>query len=129
MVVGEHHRRVTRRAALLFIGLGLAWGIPYLLIKIAVAEMSPSVLVLVRTSLAALVLLPIALARREVAVVLRHWRPMLAYTIVEIVVPWLFLTRAEQHLPSSTAGMLITGVPIVGVLVAKAGGRAERLGG
>jgi drug/metabolite transporter (DMT)-like permease len=64
-----------------------------------------------------------------VAVVLRHWRPVLAYTIAEIVFPWLFLSRAEQHLPSSTTGLLITAVPIVGVLVAKAGGRAERLGG
>ena len=119
---------VTRRAAVLFLALGLAWGIPYLLIKVAVDELPPSTLVLARTSLAALILLPIALARREVVVVLRHWRPMLVYTVVEIVVPWLFLSRAEQHLPSSTTGLLITAVPIVGVLVAKAGGRAERLG-
>jgi drug/metabolite transporter (DMT)-like permease len=128
MVEGEQDRSVTRRAAVLFIALGLAWGIPYLLIKIAVGELSPSVLVLARTALAALILLPIAVARREVVPVLRHWWPVLAYTIVEIVVPWLFLSRAEQHLPSSTTGLLITAVPIVGVLVAKAGGRAERLG-
>jgi drug/metabolite transporter (DMT)-like permease len=129
MIDIDHHQRVTRRAAFLFIALGLAWGIPYFLIKIAVGELPPSTLVLARTALAAVILLPIALARHEVAVVLRHWRPVLAYTIAEIVFPWLFLSRAEQHLPSSTTGLLITAVPIVGVLVAKAGGRAERLGG
>jgi drug/metabolite transporter (DMT)-like permease len=125
----KHHERVTRRAAFLFIALGLAWGIPYFLIKVAVGELPPSTLVLARTALAALILLPIALARSEVTAVLRHWRPVLAYTVVEIVLPWIFLSRAEQHLPSSTSGLLITAVPIVGVLVAKAGGRAERLGG
>ncbi|HST85832.1 MAG TPA: DMT family transporter [Kineosporiaceae bacterium] len=120
---------MTRRAAFLFIALGVAWGIPYFLIKIAVGELPPSTLVLARTALAALILLPIALARSDVATVARHWRPVLAYTVVEIVLPWIFLSRAEQHLPSSTTGLLITAVPIVGVLVAKAGGRAEPLGG
>jgi drug/metabolite transporter (DMT)-like permease len=120
---------VNRRAAVLFIALGLAWGIPYLLIKVAVRELPPSTLVLSRTALAALILLPLALARHEVVPVLRRWRPVLAYTVAEIVLPWLFLSRAEQHLPSSTTGLLITAVPIVGVLVARASGRAERLGG
>jgi drug/metabolite transporter (DMT)-like permease len=93
----KHHGRVTRRAAFLFIALGLAWGIPYFLIKVAVGELPPSTLVLARTALAALILLPIALARSEVAAVLRHWRPVLAYTVVEIVLPWIFLSRAEQR--------------------------------
>ena len=120
--------KVNRRAALLFLALGLAWGIPYLLIKIAVGELPPSTLVLSRTALAALILLPLALARNEVVPVLRRWRPVLAYSVIEIVLPWLFLTRAEQHLPSSTTGLLITAVPIAGVLVARVSGRAETLG-
>jgi drug/metabolite transporter (DMT)-like permease len=57
---------VTRRAAVLFLGLGVAWGIPYLLIKVAVDEISPAQLVLARTGLAALILMPIALARGAV---------------------------------------------------------------
>ena len=34
---------VTKRAILLFAALGIAWGIPYLLIKIAVAELDPAI--------------------------------------------------------------------------------------
>ncbi|MFW8745347.1 EamA family transporter, partial [Mesorhizobium japonicum] len=75
---------------LLFAGLGLAWGIPYLLIKIAVAELDPVVVVLGRCVVGALLLLPLAAARREILPVLRRWRPLLAYTVVEIVVPWIF---------------------------------------
>ena len=60
-------------------------------------------------------------------VVLKRWRPLLAYTVVEIVVPWFFLSTAEQKLPSSTAGLLIAAVPLVGVGVAFLFGRPARL--
>ena len=65
-----------------------------------------------------IMLLPLALARRQVLVVLKRWRPLLAYTVIEIVIPWFFLSTAEQKLPSSTAGLLIAAVPLVGVAVA-----------
>ncbi len=118
---------VTRRGLLLFAALGVAWGIPYLFIKVAVGELEPGMVVLARSALAAILLLPLALFRREAGPVLRRWRPMLAYTIVEIVIPWYFLSSAEQHLPSSTAGLLLAAVPLAGVAVAFFMGRPARL--
>lgn len=85
--------------------------------------------VLGRSALAAILLLPLAFFRREVVQVVRRWRPMLAYTIVEIVIPWYFLSSAEQRLPSSTAGLLLATVPLAGVAIAFAMGRPERLTG
>jgi len=120
---------VTRRGLLLFAALGIAWGIPYLFIKIAVGELEPAMVVLARSGLAAVLLLPLALFRREVLAVLRHWKPMLAYTLVEIVVPWYFLSSAERELPSSTAGLLLAAVPLAGVAVAFFMGRPARLSG
>ncbi len=120
---------MTRRGLLLFVALGIAWGIPYLFIKVAVAELEPAMVVFSRSALAAILLLPFAFYRREVGVVLRRWRPLLAYTIVEIVVPWYFLSSAEQHLPSSTAGLLLAAVPLVGVAVAFFMGRPAKLSG
>lgn len=119
---------VSRRALVCFLGLGLAWGIPYLLIKVAVGELSPAELVLARTAIAAALLLPVAAARGAVMPALRHWKPLLAFMIVEIAIPWVFLGQAERALPSSTTGLLIAAVPIVGVAIAFAGGRAEPLG-
>lgn len=119
---------MSRRVLLLFVSLGVIWGIPYLLIKVAVAEIEPAVLVFARCFLAALVVLPVALARRAVVPVLRRWRPVLAYTAAEIVVPWIFLARAERELPSSLAGLLLATVPVVGVGIALLTGRSERLG-
>jgi drug/metabolite transporter (DMT)-like permease len=57
-----------------------------------------------------------------------HWRPMLAFACIEIIGPWYTLTDAERHLSSSTAGLMIAGVPIVGVALARFFGAEERLG-
>ena len=113
----------------MFAGLGLAWGIPYLFIKIAVGELEPAMVVLGRSALAAVLLLPLALFRREVWQVVRRWKIMLVYTIVEIVLPWYFLSTAEQNLPSSTAGLLLAAVPLAGVAIAFFMGRPARLSG
>lgn len=118
---------MTRRALILFAALGIAWGIPYLFIKIAVTELDPAMLVLSRAGLAAILLLPLAFARKQVMPVLRRWRPLLIYTAVEIIVPWYFLSSAEQKLSSSTAGLLLAAVPLAGVLIARIIGKPERL--
>jgi drug/metabolite transporter (DMT)-like permease len=120
---------VTRRAILLFAVLGVVWGIPYLLIKVAVGELDPAMVVFGRSAIGALLLLPLAFARRQVMRVLRRWWPLLAYTIVEIVIPWYFLSTAEERLPSSTAGLLLAIIPVVGVAVAFFFGRPAKLTG
>jgi len=118
---------VTRRGLLLFIALGVAWGIPYLLIKIAVGQLSPAMLVFSRVALAAALLLPVAAARGELRPVLRRWRPLLGFTLAEITIPQFLLGSAEQRLPSSTTGLLIAAVPLAGLGVAFLLGRPERL--
>ena len=118
---------MTRRGIILFLALGVAWGIPYLFIKIAVQELEPAMVVLGRSALAAVLLVPLAVFRKELMPVLRRWKPMLAYTVIEIIVPWYFLSTAEQRLPSSTAGLLLAAVPLAGVAVAFFMGRPAKL--
>jgi drug/metabolite transporter (DMT)-like permease len=121
-------RQVNRRATLLFAGLSLAWGIPYLLIKVAVDELSPLALVLFRTGLGALLILPLAMARGAILPALARWRAVLLYTLVEITVPWWLLSHAETHLSSSLTGLLIATVPLAGVGVGFVTRRHEHLG-
>ena len=120
---------VTKRGIILFAVLGVAWGIPYLLIKVAVGELEPAMVVLSRSLLGGLLLLPLAVYRKQVLVVLKRWRPLLAYTALEIVIPWFFLSTAEQRLPSSTAGLLLAVIPLVGIAVAFFFGRPAKLSG
>jgi drug/metabolite transporter (DMT)-like permease len=120
--VGE----VSRRGWILFLAMGVIWGIPYLLIKVAVAEFSPAALVLARTVLGAALLMPIAAMNGQLRPLIPFWRPLLAYTVIEICLPWLLLGYAEQQLSSSLTGLLVAAVPLVGaVLVWATGG--ERL--
>jgi drug/metabolite transporter (DMT)-like permease len=65
---------MTRRGWLLFAAMAVIWGIPYLLIKVAVAELAPTTLVLLRTTVAGLILVPLALARSDVRPLLGRWR-------------------------------------------------------
>ncbi len=105
----------------------LLWGIPYLLIKLAVAEVSVPVVVFVRTALGALVLLPLALRPGVLGLLRRHWLPLVGFACLEIVGPWALVSDAEKHLPSSLAGLLIAAVPILAVLAERATGGTERL--
>ncbi len=109
---------MSTRAWLLFAAMGIIWGIPYLLIKVAVAEIEPATLVLGRTAIGTALLLPIALLRSDVRALRPHWRLIVVYTFVEVIAPWFLLSHAELRLSSSLSGLLIAGVPMVGALIA-----------
>ena len=113
---------MTRRGWVLFGALSLIWGIPYLLIKIAVADVDPLIVAFGRTLLAAVLLLPIALYQRALIPVFRRWKLLLVYTVVEISGHWLLLGHAELTLNSSTAGLLLAVVPMIAAIILTATG-------
>jgi len=108
---------MTKRAWLLFIALGVLWGMPYLLIRIAVSAVDPLVVAGSRTLIGALLLLPIAWHRKVLLAGFRRWQWLLAYTLIEINIPWLLLGHAETRLNSSTAGLLLAVVPLFAALI------------
>ena len=110
---------MSRRSWLLFAAMCVIWGVPYLMIRVAVREVSPPTLVFARTTLGALLLLPIALKKGALRPVLRKWRPLVIYTAVEVAAPWLLLGDAETKLSSSLTGLLVAAVPLVGVAIAR----------
>jgi drug/metabolite transporter (DMT)-like permease len=119
---------MSRRGWLLFAAMCVIWGVPYLLIKVAVEDMSPALLVLARTAVAALILLPIAAARAELRPAFRHWRPVVAFAAIEIALPWFLLNDAEEEISSSLAALLIAAVPLIGVVIGWLVGTREHFG-
>ena len=117
---------MSRRGWALFIAMCVIWGIPYLLIKVAVSDISPVTLVLFRTVIGALILVPIALARGNLGPALRHWRWIVLYTAVEVALPWFLVSDAELRLSSSLTGLLIAATPFVGVLLGRLTGSTDR---
>jgi drug/metabolite transporter (DMT)-like permease len=118
---------VSRRGWLLFCALCVIWGIPYLLIRVAVRELSPPALVFFRTALAALLLAPFALRRGELRRLLAGWPWVLAFALIEMAVPWLLLSHAEQQLTSSMAGLLIASVPLMGAVLYRIAGTGDHV--
>ena len=112
-----YNSAMSKRGWLLFLSLGLLWGMPYLLIRIAVAEIDPLVVAGARTVLGSLLLLPLALHRKALAPAFRQWKWLLAFTLIEISLPWWLLGHAETRINSSTAGLLIAVVPLFAALI------------
>ncbi len=104
------------------------WGIPYLLIRVAVGGVAPVVLVFARTAIGALILMPIVLYRNGLRGIGIRWIPLVVYSIVEVGGPWFLLSSAEQHISSSLAGLLVSSVPLVGVIIAPLFGNREGMG-
>src|SRR5262249_21004417 len=108
---------MSRRGWGLFAALCVIWGIPYLLIKGAVAALARAARVVGRTALGAVLLLPVAAASGRMRGLRAAWLPLAGYTAVEICGPWLLLGFAETRLSSSMTGLLIAAVPLVGAVL------------
>jgi drug/metabolite transporter (DMT)-like permease len=120
---------MTRRAWVLFIVMSALWGLPYLLIKVAVAELEPSLLVFLRLAMAAVVLVPIAIAAHAFRGITRRWRRLTVIAVIGIVLPFLLIAYGEQHITSSLAALLIASDPLFIVVLALAFDASERPGG
>jgi len=119
---------VSPRGWVLFAAMSIIWGIPYLLIKIAVEGVSVPVLVLARTAIGAAVLLPLAFFRPGWALVRKHWKPALVFAFFEVIAAWLLLADAERQLTSSLTGLLIAASPIIAAVLDRFTGGERRLG-
>lgn len=120
---------VTRRGAVLFAAMSVIWGLPYLFIRVADRSLDPAVIVLGRTVIGALVLLPLAARAGALRPVLSGWRWLGAFAVIEMAVPWWLLTDAERQLPSAFAGLLLATVPLFAALIAVVGQHEDRMTG
>ena len=111
--------RMSRRGWTLFLMMAVIWGIPYLLIRVAVRQLDPGVLVLGRTAPAALLLAPLVIARRQVGVLRDNITWIAVFAVVEFGVPWYLMATAERHITSSLTRMLICCVPLFAVVASR----------
>lgn len=103
---------MTRKSWIQFGIVGFLWGIPYLLMKVAVADMPPPLIVAGRTFIGALILIPIAIKKNTFKDAIKGIRYVIPYAILEMVGPWILITNAEKEISSGLAGLLIATVPI-----------------
>jgi drug/metabolite transporter (DMT)-like permease len=99
--------------------MSVIWGIPYLLIRVAVRHLDPGVLVLGRTGPAALLLLPLVCWRGQVHVLIKNLPWIAVFGVVEFGIPWFLMATAEKHITSSLTSLLICAVPLLSVVAQK----------
>jgi len=109
---------MSARAWTLFAAVSVLWGIPYLFIKLAVEDLSPVMVAWGRIAVAFAVLLPYAIHKGALRGLVRHWKALLIYSVVEIVLPWPLIGFGEQRVSSGLAAILIAAVPLVVALIA-----------
>ncbi len=117
------------RVWLTFGALGVIWGVPYYFIRIAVQDVPPLVVAWGRISLAVLILLPIAWRRGALGALRGHWPAVCAFAVVEFVVPFSAISIGERWIGSAITGILLAGVPLTVVILARFFGVHEPLGG
>jgi len=103
---------MSRRDWFLFFFVGFIWGIPYLLIKVAVEDLSPPVIVFARVAIGAAILIPIAVKHGSLMPAIKAWKYVIPYAIGEMIGPWFLITAAEQKMTSGLTGLLVATVPI-----------------
>ncbi|MFM7013431.1 MAG: EamA family transporter, partial [Actinomycetota bacterium] len=109
---------MSRKAIWLFLAAGVAWGVPYFFIRIAVQDFSTYSIVLLRVLVGAAVLIPLALKSGALQLAFKHWRWVLFFAVMEMVGPWWLITEAERHISSGLTGLLIATVPFFAVFIA-----------
>ena len=108
---------VSRKGLLLFLAAGVAWGVPYFFIAVALDGFHTVSIVWLRVAIGSLLLLPLAIYRGALRPALKAWPWVVAFAVLEMVGPWYFITEAERSISSSLVGLLITTVPFIAAFV------------
>src|SRR5437588_5614239 len=110
---------MTRKAWIAFAAISLIWGVPYLLIRIAVQHgVPPGTLAWTRVALAAVLLLALAWRAGTLGSLRGRWKWLLAYAVAEVSIPFPLIAAGEQRVSSSLAAIVIASVPLIGALLA-----------
>lgn len=93
------------------------WGIPYLLMKIAVEDFPPAAVVAGRTLIGAAILIPIAVYRKTFKGAVLGFKFVAFYAVMEMIGPWILITTAEQHISTGLTALLVSTVPIFATII------------
>ncbi|HEY8635937.1 MAG TPA: DMT family transporter [Candidatus Limnocylindrales bacterium] len=103
---------------LVFLGLGFMWGSSYLFIKLAVDDFGTFTLVALRLLVGAILLWTVVrVAGQGLPRGRRIYGHLLVMAIINITIPFLLITWAEQSVESSLAAILTSPVPLFAIVL------------
>jgi drug/metabolite transporter (DMT)-like permease len=105
---------------LLLVFLSVLWGATFFFIAIALPEVPPFTLVLVRVGLAAAVLVPIVfLLGYRLPGTLAGWQPFIVMSILNNVMPFMLMVYGQQRIASALAAVLNATTPLFTLILAR----------
>ena len=121
---------MSRRSLLQFALVAAFWGASYLFIKVALEDVfSPPMIVFVRTALAWVILMPVALRSGRVRELRSLAGPIILLAAMQVAAPFMLISYGEQHIHSSLAGILVAMAPVFTFLLTLVIGRDQRVRG
>jgi drug/metabolite transporter (DMT)-like permease len=109
---------VTRRGWTLFLLMSVLWGVPYLLIKVAVDDLGPAWVAFGRVVIALAILVPLAHRRGALGCLRGRWAGLALVGALEVAAPFLLISAGEEHISSSLTGLLIASEPLLVAILA-----------
>lgn len=109
---------MNRRAGIGLVVLAVLWGAVYPLIDIALRGLSPSIVVLGRSLLACVLLVPLAIRRNALSDLWRRPRAIVETVLVQSTIPLLLLTYGQRFVPAGIAGILLGAQPLFVAMLA-----------
>ncbi len=121
-MTGNDNRIDARDWSLLAL-LSVLWGGSFFFIGVVIRELPPLTVVLLRVTLAALILLPLLwLYRIRFPVGLFGWKPFFAIALLNNILPFSLIVVGQTYIPSGLASILNATTPLFTVLVMAAAG-------
>src|SRR4029453_14051600 len=99
---------MSRRSIVLLLLLSAFWGASYLFIKVALDDgVAPWAVVPIRTALAGLVLVPLAIQRGVLGSLRGRLGPIAVLSLVQVAGPLTLIALGEERISSSLTGILV----------------------
>ena len=121
---------MSRRHLLMLVGLAAIWGSSFLFIEIALRDLAPSTLILLRMGSGALTLAAyVALTGRSFRPLRRYVRPLALLGLVNTAVPFFLIAWGQQYIDSGLASIFNASAPLFTALFALGYDRSQRATG
>lgn len=98
--------------------LAAIWGMSFMFMRTATPEFGAVALVAARTGIAALVLFPLVVFKKQLSAVKQHWRPILVVGLVNTAIPFCLFSYAVVSLGAGLGSILNATAPMFATMVA-----------
>lgn len=97
--------------------LAAIWGASFLFMRTTSAEFGPVMLITLRTSIAAIVLLPLLIIKQRTGIMLQHWRIITVVGLTNTAIPFCLFSYSTLYLGAGYASVLNATAPMFGALI------------